>query len=543
MDSLIDEILEVHEAKRFGLDVSDDEVEKRVRQCRDPHGDRQAEIDADTRQRRGQRGNAEATVEGPICLGQSWCAAATRQASKSATATSKPSCSCTSPTDKPDIGYEYIMRPIVFIVPRGSPDAAFEARKHDADALRARFQNCADGIPFARALARSRGARSGHEIFRRPAAGIARNSRQHRCRSPDAAGADRRRACRCSPSAPKRKPKPIRRKCGKCATRCSSRNSAPRPSAIWTDLRRAAMIEYKYDRHQDYRHRDHRVPDQRKRHRATFGIDARRARRDRARPCACRSGGGAPSSTLPRILYRRRSGFSRAAAPRGSVSTSRSPIATPATAAAAFRDRAAGRATRCRGERRAGPARSVERAGRHRLDPPRGRRRHGRRGRGRRHQSGRQERALQLGLRRTRPYRVSGDAGAGGDRQVAAAGDDAVVAGTRRRAGDDPSAAARTSSRSFRPISSSRPGASSRAIWSQRFGIAHPRLAIAGLNPHAGEEGALGEEDRTIVAPAVARLVAEGIDARGPAAGRLRCFTSARARATTRRCACITIRR
>ena len=49
-----------------------------------------------------------------------------------------------------------------------------------------------------------------------------------------------------------------------------------------------------------------------------------------------------------------------------------------------------------------------------------------------------------------------------------------------------------------------------------RFGIPRPRLAIAGLNPHAGEEGTLGEEDRDVVAPAVARLVADGIDARGP---------------------------
>ena len=49
-----------------------------------------------------------------------------------------------------------------------------------------------------------------------------------------------------------------------------------------------------------------------------------------------------------------------------------------------------------------------------------------------------------------------------------------------------------------------------------RFGLAHPRLAIAGLNPHAGEAGTLGEEDRTVVAPAVAQLVAEGIDAKGP---------------------------
>ncbi|MCW5687293.1 MAG: 4-hydroxythreonine-4-phosphate dehydrogenase PdxA [Pseudolabrys sp.] len=49
-----------------------------------------------------------------------------------------------------------------------------------------------------------------------------------------------------------------------------------------------------------------------------------------------------------------------------------------------------------------------------------------------------------------------------------------------------------------------------------RFGIARPRLAVAGLNPHAGENGSLGEEDRDIVAPAVAALRAEGIDAIGP---------------------------
>lgn len=49
-----------------------------------------------------------------------------------------------------------------------------------------------------------------------------------------------------------------------------------------------------------------------------------------------------------------------------------------------------------------------------------------------------------------------------------------------------------------------------------RFGIAHPRLALSGLNPHAGEDGTLGLEDRDIVAPAVAVLRTEGIDARGP---------------------------
>ncbi len=48
------------------------------------------------------------------------------------------------------------------------------------------------------------------------------------------------------------------------------------------------------------------------------------------------------------------------------------------------------------------------------------------------------------------------------------------------------------------------------------FGIAHPRLVVTGLNPHAGENGAMGLEDRDIIRPAVERLRAEGLDVRGP---------------------------
>jgi 4-hydroxythreonine-4-phosphate dehydrogenase len=49
-----------------------------------------------------------------------------------------------------------------------------------------------------------------------------------------------------------------------------------------------------------------------------------------------------------------------------------------------------------------------------------------------------------------------------------------------------------------------------------RFGLANPRLAVSGLNPHAGEDGSLGTEDITIVAPAVEILRGEGIEIRGP---------------------------
>jgi 4-hydroxythreonine-4-phosphate dehydrogenase len=50
----------------------------------------------------------------------------------------------------------------------------------------------------------------------------------------------------------------------------------------------------------------------------------------------------------------------------------------------------------------------------------------------------------------------------------------------------------------------------------RNFGMAQPRLAVAGLNPHAGEQGALGDEERTIVEPAIAALRREGIDVSGP---------------------------
>lgn len=54
------------------------------------------------------------------------------------------------------------------------------------------------------------------------------------------------------------------------------------------------------------------------------------------------------------------------------------------------------------------------------------------------------------------------------------------------------------------------------AALTRYFGIERPRLAITGLNPHAGENGAMGKEDQAIIAPAVAALRAEGIAVQGP---------------------------
>jgi 4-hydroxythreonine-4-phosphate dehydrogenase len=52
-----------------------------------------------------------------------------------------------------------------------------------------------------------------------------------------------------------------------------------------------------------------------------------------------------------------------------------------------------------------------------------------------------------------------------------------------------------------------------------RFGVASPRLALAGLNPHAGEEGVIGSEERHVLGPAVEAARVRGVDIKGPFPG------------------------
>ncbi|MFZ0603783.1 MAG: 4-hydroxythreonine-4-phosphate dehydrogenase PdxA, partial [Roseiarcus sp.] len=63
-----------------------------------------------------------------------------------------------------------------------------------------------------------------------------------------------------------------------------------------------------------------------------------------------------------------------------------------------------------------------------------------------------------------------------------------------------------------------------------RFGVERPRLALAGLNPHAGEGGAMGREEITIIKPAIEALKAEGIDVVGPLPADTMFHAKARAR-------------
>jgi peptidyl-prolyl cis-trans isomerase SurA len=152
IDSLIDEYLEIGEAKRYTIDIPDADIENSYKIVA-----RRMGLDADKlTQLLNGAGASDGTLKLRLRAQAAWGALVRGRYKSSLEIRDKDVETQVQQTRKPDeksdIGYEYILRPVVFIVPRGSPDAAFEARKHDAEALRSRFVNCNDGVSFARAL-------------------------------------------------------------------------------------------------------------------------------------------------------------------------------------------------------------------------------------------------------------------------------------------------------------------------------------------------------------------------------------------------------
>jgi peptidyl-prolyl cis-trans isomerase SurA len=151
LDGLIDEVLEVREGKRYGVEPPDSDIAssyagvakrmgttaEKLTQVLEHNG-----ASADTLKRRLRaemvwtslvRGRFKASLE------------IRDRDVENILAKEKPD-------EKNEVGYEYIMRPVIFIAQRGAAETVFEAKKKEAEALRGRFLNCNDGIPFARAL-------------------------------------------------------------------------------------------------------------------------------------------------------------------------------------------------------------------------------------------------------------------------------------------------------------------------------------------------------------------------------------------------------
>lgn len=151
LDSLIDEILELREAKRYEIVPPDSEVNQAYANVASNMG-----VDTQKLTQMLSSGGASAeTLKRRLKAQLAWTNLVRGRYKASleiADSDIEAALHLHKSDDKNQVGYEYIMRPIILVVPHGSPDAAYEIRKRDADALRGRFSSCADGIPFAQQL-------------------------------------------------------------------------------------------------------------------------------------------------------------------------------------------------------------------------------------------------------------------------------------------------------------------------------------------------------------------------------------------------------
>jgi peptidyl-prolyl cis-trans isomerase SurA len=148
IDELIAEKLKVREAKKFGLELSNAEVDSafatmasRMRLTAD-------QLTAQL----AKSGLNVSTLKARIRADMVWPQIVRGRYQQSLQIGEKDI--LTAMESKPDdtVGYDYTLRPILFLVPTGSPTAFIDGRKREAEALRGRFQGCEEGIAFARAL-------------------------------------------------------------------------------------------------------------------------------------------------------------------------------------------------------------------------------------------------------------------------------------------------------------------------------------------------------------------------------------------------------
>ena len=151
IDELVDEILEIREAKRYNIDPADSDVTDAfngVAHNMNIDGEKLAQMLTNG-------GASAATLKQKLHAQMAWNSLVRGRYKASLEIPDsdvEAQMHLHDPGAANQVGYEYILRPVLLVVPHGSPDAAFDARKHEADALRIRFSDCTTGVPFARAL-------------------------------------------------------------------------------------------------------------------------------------------------------------------------------------------------------------------------------------------------------------------------------------------------------------------------------------------------------------------------------------------------------
>jgi peptidyl-prolyl cis-trans isomerase SurA len=151
IQELIDEKLKVQDGKKYKLEVTDGQVDNAfgsMAQRMRMSGDQLTKALA-------QQGIDSGTLKSKIRADIAWQQIVRGKFQSSLEIRDKDvfaKLSADKKDDKSDVGYEYQLRPVLFLVPQGSSQIVLDSRKREAEQLRSRFENCNDGLTFARAL-------------------------------------------------------------------------------------------------------------------------------------------------------------------------------------------------------------------------------------------------------------------------------------------------------------------------------------------------------------------------------------------------------
>lgn len=148
IDELINEKLKVREAKKFGLEISNREVDNAYASM----ASRLRLTPEQLTQQLAKSGVNAATLKGRIRADLAWPQLVRGRYQASLQIGEKDILSVMDTKSDDTVGYDYTLRPILFVMPPGSPETVVDARRREAEALRGRFQECEDGLNFARAL-------------------------------------------------------------------------------------------------------------------------------------------------------------------------------------------------------------------------------------------------------------------------------------------------------------------------------------------------------------------------------------------------------
>jgi peptidyl-prolyl cis-trans isomerase SurA len=148
IDELINEKLKVREAKKWGLDVPNSEVDAAYASM----ASRMRLTAEQLTQQLAKSGVNAATLKARIRADIAWPQLVRGRYQASLQIGEKDLLTAMESKSDDTVGYDYTLRPILFLVPTGSPEAFIDGRKREAEALRGRFHSCEEGIAFARAL-------------------------------------------------------------------------------------------------------------------------------------------------------------------------------------------------------------------------------------------------------------------------------------------------------------------------------------------------------------------------------------------------------